>query len=151
MRFTIKDLKSEVNNINLLLLEQLSCEFAFEQGRNGYQATDAYIIKEDGNVSCKEMIGGGTSREVAGYTKDWYYTDKKKVTTRQQCKRLLILNGYDLNKDFHQISEHSLCDTLVRMAKLTKYRKPAYANGSTARYFYSHLVNKVNLDSNFVL
>jgi hypothetical protein len=106
-------------------------------------------VRENGDVSCERMIGGGTSRQVEGYSREQYYQTKQgTITTRAQCKRLLIVNGFNLEGDFHQVSTHELCDLLVKMAKLTKYRKPQSANGSTARYFFNHLVNKVNLDSN---
>lgn len=146
MSYTIKDLREKVTFLNNKLLEGLSNEYIKEGGRNGYQATDLMQVKEDGSISCHSMIGGGTSRQVAGYSQDAYYHIKDKtIKTRAQCKRLLLLNGYDLEKDFHQINDSCFGDLLNRMAKLTKYRRPQNANGSTARYFYNHLVNKVKL------
>ena len=146
MSYTIKDLRNKVSSLNNSLLESLSNEYIEEGGRNGYQATDLMQIREDGSMICHSMIGGGTSREVASYSQDAYYSIKEStIKTRLQCKRLLLLNGYDLEKDFHEINNSCLGDLLNRMAKLTKYRKPQNANGSTARYFYAHLVNKVKL------
>lgn len=149
MAYTIKNLRLEIAGFNLAMLHEMSNEFIIEQGRNGYQATDRYSVKADGQVRCEAMIGGGTSKEVAGYTRDFYHGVKSNtITTRQQCKRLLELNGFNLEGDFHQVSTHELCDLLVKMAKITKYRKPSYANGSTARYFFNHLVNRVQINAN---
>lgn len=148
MRFTIKDLKISVNGLNLALLHDLKCEFINVQGRNGYQATDRHKIELNGRDSCEQMIGGGTSREVNQYSREAYYQIKEKgekITTRQQAKKLMILNGFDLDGDFHQVSTHELCDLLCKLAKATKYRKPRNANGSTARYFYQHLAKKIKL------
>ena len=149
MSYTIKHLRAAVSGFNNSLIHSLSNEFIREQGRNGYQATDGYKVRENGDVSCDRMIGGGTSREVEGYSREFYYSAKQAtISTRAQCKRLLLINGFDLEGDFHQVSTHELCDLLVKMAKLTKYRRPQNANGSTARYFFKHLQNRITLDEN---
>jgi hypothetical protein len=53
---------------------------------------------------------------------------------------LTVLNreGIDINADFHALPS-SKADVLVSMAKEHKYRKPANANGSTARYYFAAL------------
>jgi hypothetical protein len=141
-RITINDLRSELKILNSILISKGFNVFIREQGRNGYQATDQYSVREDGSLSCESNVGCGTSREVIGYSKEVYYktlaySKPPKSLTRKQAKRLLEIFGIDFNNDFHKISTHEISDLLVKYAKLTKYRKPANANGSTSRYFMS--------------
>lgn len=55
----------------------------------------------------------------------------------------LKLCGVAKNADFHTLSS-SQVDALVEEAKRRKYRKPKYANGSTARYFHDMLQRRAH-------
>ena len=147
-RFTTKDLKENVNHYNQRLIGQGVNYWIVEQGRNGYQATDLYNSRNDGSISCQRMIGGGTSREVSQWSETEMYkllNNKNVKLTRQQAKRLLTIYGVDFKKDFFQESSTRHATILCLYAKLTNYRKPKSANGSTARYFYANLQNKVKI------
>ena len=142
MRITLTDLRNEVVNINQKLIASGHNAYLHENGRNGYQAVDAYAA---GARGC-DLVECGSSREVISYCQSFYYAQIKKKTpkhlTRQQCKKLLTVYGVDFKTDFHTLSVN-VCEVLATMAKKSKYRKPASANGSTARYFFNHLSNKV--------
>lgn len=58
--------------------------------------------------------------------------------TRMEAKKLAVQAGIDFSKDFHQLHSNDV-DTLLTIRKLTKYRKPASASGSTGRYFFYYL------------
>ena len=145
MNYTIKDLRNEIARLNRgLFLSNKTC-FIREQGRNGYQAADLYSVDSEGFTRCMSMIGGGTSREVSLYC----YQESTgsyivKTMTRQKVKTLLAVNGVDFSKDFHEL-DNAIVELIAHGAKLSRYRKPQNANGSTARYFFNHLVKRVKL------
>lgn len=56
-----------------------------------------------------------------------------------EAKRLAKNAGWDFSKDFHAQSNASKTADLIAIAKLAKYKKPASASGSTARYFFNNL------------
>jgi len=58
--------------------------------------------------------------------------------TKQEARRLAQKAGIDFRKDYHQLRDSEV-DTLLSICKLTGYRKPAGANGSTGRYFFRYL------------
>lgn len=147
-RFTITDLREGVRFFNARLVAEGHNFFFVEQGRNGYQAVDAYNVRPDGSMSCHHMVGGGTSREVHSYMESEYYSQLNKKPgklTRQQCKRLLMVAGVDFSRDFHEHASTAHADELVTLAKLSGYRKSKTAPGSTGRAFYEHLQRKVTL------
>jgi hypothetical protein len=61
-----------------------------------------------------------------------------KKITKQDAKNLAKKVGVDFTKDFHQ-QPMSVATELASIAKLKGYKKPANANGSTARYFFNYL------------
>lgn len=48
-----------------------------------------------------------------------------------------------IGEDFHALNSAQV-DALIEQADLFKYRKPAHANGSRARYFHAYLVRRIN-------
>lgn len=58
--------------------------------------------------------------------------------TRQEARRLAVKAGIDFHKDFYVLRPDEV-DTLLTIRKLTGYRKPASASGSTGRYFFYYL------------
>lgn len=59
--------------------------------------------------------------------------------TKCEAKKLAKNAGWDFSKDFHAQSNASNTTDLLAIAKLAKYKKPATASGSTARYFFQYL------------
>ncbi len=59
--------------------------------------------------------------------------------TRQEARRLAVKAGVDFSKDYHQLRS-SQVDSLLALAKLVGYRKPASASGSKGRYFFYYLL-----------
>ncbi len=57
---------------------------------------------------------------------------------RTDARATLELFGIPLGADFHTLHS-SKVDRLLAAADLAKYRKPANANGSRARYFHDLL------------
>ena len=49
--------------------------------------------------------------------------------------------GIDIDADFHALPS-SQVEVLVELAKADGYKKPANANGSTARYYFAALQRK---------
>jgi hypothetical protein len=49
--------------------------------------------------------------------------------------------GIETTADFHTLST-SQVEVILEQARLSGYRKPANANGSTARYFFAAVVRK---------
>ena len=58
--------------------------------------------------------------------------------SKQEAKKLAIKAGINFDADYHQLRSSQVSD-LMAICKLTKYRKPTSASGSTGRYFYSYL------------
>ena len=147
-RYTIKDLRQAITRYNGFLCGSGSNWFFVESGRNGYQAVDLHYINESGRDVCQRMLIGGSSRECQLETFQEYnrihgtlnHTTKP---TRVMAK-IVLAREIDFSKDFYQQSFDNV-DLLVLWAKITRYRKPQNANGSTARYFFQHLVNKVSV------
>jgi len=147
-RFTITDLREGVRFFNARLIADGHNMYFVEQGRNGYQAVDAYTVRPDGSVSCHHMVGGGTSREVHSYMETEFYQQlnrKPSKLTRKQCKRMLILLGADFGLDFHEKASTNYAGALEVLAKLSGYRKSKTAPCSLGRAFYEHLQRKVAL------
>ena len=64
-----------------------------------------------------------------------------KKANKAAIKAKLSAQGIDFTEDFHILSS-SKVELLVEAAKACGYRKPANANGSTARYFFQHLAKQ---------
>ncbi|QDP50243.1 MAG: hypothetical protein Tp178MES00d2C33159851_33 [Prokaryotic dsDNA virus sp.] len=64
-----------------------------------------------------------------------------KQVDKSVVKATLSAQGVDFSEDFHTLPS-SKVDLLVEAAKACGYRKPASASGSTARYFFQHLVKQ---------
>lgn len=62
-RITITDLRKAIDKVNVELAESKSCYYLKEQGRNGYQAVDVYVINDKGAHKCSSNLVCGTSRE----------------------------------------------------------------------------------------
>lgn len=148
MRYTYKALQEDAKRYSAYLIES-GAPFYFVAGhRNGYSAIDLFIIDDNGNKNCWRMVAGGSPRECLHAMETEYKNLHGKPShcykyTRKMAKGALSLI-MDFNADFFaQSLAHS--DALHTWAKLTKYRKPKFANGSTGRYFFYHLANKVKL------
>jgi hypothetical protein len=146
-RFTVRDLRQAVDRYNRFLCGSGSNWFFVESGRNGYQAVDLHYTNESGSDVCQRMLVGGTSRECQAETFQEYnrlHSNLNHSTkpTRVMAKTVLA-RQIDFTLDFYQLSFENV-ESLVIWSKLTKYRKPQTANGSTARYFFFHLLNKVS-------
>jgi hypothetical protein len=63
----------------------------------------------------------------------------KAKITKQEAYRLAKKAGWEFDKDFHAQGGISAQADLAAIARLAGYRKPANANGSTARCFFGHL------------
>lgn len=75
-RYTISDLRADLEEINAGLAEAGAMVRFIEQGRNGYQAVDEYEVDATGErvgTHVTRNIGCGTSREVSEYAYDAYY------------------------------------------------------------------------------
>lgn len=148
-RITVTDLREHLKTFNKLFAENGSNLFLREQGRNGYQAVDVYFIDAGGKEHCQRMLQGGTARECMCEAREFYLTYRGQLSyatprrTRAMAKAVLARH-IDFSKDFHALGLGQV-EGLACWAKLTGYRKPQNANGSTARYFHAHLVNKVKL------
>lgn len=60
---------------------------------------------------------------------------------RGEARTILKMCGIDPVEDFHAL--HSVkVDLLLAAANQRGYKKPADANGSTARYFHAYLVRR---------
>jgi hypothetical protein len=55
-----------------------------------------------------------------------------------ETAREILRRAHAINTDFHALGSSDV-DVLVESADASKYRKPANANGSRARYFHAHL------------
>lgn len=64
-----------------------------------------------------------------------------KQVDKSVVKATLSAQGIDFSEDFHLLPS-SKVELLGEAAKVCGYRKPANANGSTARYFFQHLAKQ---------
>jgi len=145
MNYTISSLKEDVKRLNNYQVASGSIYYFVIGERYGYKAIDLYKINSNGNKSCQANIECGSSKECfltmdrKRHAYDSYiYPLTKKQLTRIQAKKLLEIAGLNFVDDFYTLS-FSDVDILATWAKLTRYKKPRNANGSTARYFYKHL------------
>lgn len=60
------------------------------------------------------------------------------ASQKKESRRILEAAGIDFTADFHTLPSAKV-DLLVERAKHDKYKAPANANGSTARYFFYRL------------
>lgn len=81
----------------------------------------------------------GTEEAESESEKEVNRTMARKATiSKLDAYRLAKKAGARFSKDYFQQSL-SVSGELAAIAKLAGYRKPANANGSTARYFFAHL------------
>ena len=143
MRYTAKSLIEDLRSFNKNTAAGLGTVYVLYGGRNGYTATDEYRVDNVGCLVCHGALEAGTPKEAhIGLYK--VHQPKVYKFTRQQAKAIAVIYGIDFTKDFYQISS-SQVGLLVDLAKKSKYRKPKTANGSTGRYFFDHLKNKVKI------
>lgn len=67
----------------------------------------------------------------------------KKRMSKTEAIRLAKVYGIKFTGSYHADCSTSDGEYLAALAKLVGYKKPASANGSTARYFYEHLCKKM--------
>jgi len=58
--------------------------------------------------------------------------------TRSDALSLAALHRVPLDRDFHSL-DSSTVESIIAAADSVKYRRPANANGSRARYFHAYL------------
>jgi hypothetical protein len=63
------------------------------------------------------------------------------MLTRTEAASILAACGITHRTDYHQLSSAQV-DALLSEADRRKYRKPANANGSRARYWYAYLCRR---------
>jgi hypothetical protein len=148
-KITVKDLRDSLAVLNAEFAREGSNYYLVEQGRNGYQAVDVYYTDVHGRGHCMRNLQGGTSREcineAAFFARKYAGELSYGVEVRNRVMAKAVLSRLiDFNADFHTLDSWSV-EGLAVWAKLTKYRKPENANGSTARYFFQHLVKKVTI------
>ena len=147
-RYTIKDLRQAITRYNGFLCGGGSNWFFVESGRNGYQAVDLHYINESGRDICQRLVIGGSSRECQiGTFQEYnhlYGTLNHTTKPTRVMAKIVLAREIDFSSDFHKLKPDHVSDLTI-WAKVTKYRKPKNANGSTARYFFQHLVNKVSV------
>lgn len=148
-RYTITDLRADIARYNSYYQAHSgSCYYFRHEGRNGYQASDLMKVEPDGRHSCQSNLECGSSRDCMRAMQRAHfnfhgYTYPYKSLTRNRAFEMLKLAGVDFDQDFRaQCIEYQ--DLLATWAKLTKYRRPRNASGSTARYFFTHLNRKFN-------
>ena len=148
-RYTQKDFKEDLFYINTNDVLSGVVRFAGFGARNGYSAVDEYVVASNGTIFLQRNIECGTPRECIRAARNFIYQQKTpKSITRQQVKQLCHLYGVDFSKDFYE-QDMLVASLLVDLAKLSKYRKPNNANGSLARYFYQHLIKKVDCERHY--
>lgn len=64
--------------------------------------------------------------------------------TRDKATIRATLSTVDFSADFHTLPADQV-QALIDAARLFRYRGPANANGSTARYFFAYLTRGVRL------
>jgi len=147
-RYTIVDLRQAIKRYNRFLCGSSSNWFFVESGRNGYQAVDLHYVNELGKSICQRMLVGGTSRECHLETFQEYNrlhsTFNHTTKPTRAMSKTVLAREIDFSSDYHELNSDNV-QCLIKWSKLTNYRKPKNANGSTARYFFHHLVNKVSV------
>lgn len=145
-RYTEKQFRAELANINKNLAFDLSLTFVKWCPRNGYQAADQVKILSSGKACEIQNIEIGSPRECIAtvYREACHFERDNKNLTRQQAKQLAIIAGIDFDRDFHELSGDQV-ELLQALAKASKYRAPATRNGSKARYFFAHLARRVSV------
>ena len=58
--------------------------------------------------------------------------------TKQQAMELAARHEIPLGEEYHTFS-YAMVERVVKAADERKYRKPLFASGSRARYFYAYL------------
>lgn len=82
MRYTPKQLREDIENLNSRLADEGS-RIRFESGgRNGYQTVDQYSVDENG-----ERIGTGVDRMICGGSSRECY-DEARVVFYQELNRI---------------------------------------------------------------
>ena len=90
MRFTVTNLRAEVENLNESLAEKGADVRFTVGGRNGYQAVDEYPVDAEGNrigTGVNRMVGSGTSRETYDETYQAYLHILRRLD-RERIERL---------------------------------------------------------------
>lgn len=84
-RYTIANLRADIQEVNERLIEAGSKLLAEENPRNGYQAVDAYTVDDNGQRvgTGVNNIGCGTSREVNDYLQGWFYNEINRLDKLQ--------------------------------------------------------------------
>lgn len=147
-RYTIADLRADIEYYNEVLIQSGSNCFFREHGRNGYQAVDLMYIGEDGREHCQYNLECGSARvcgerlirEVQSlHSKILHGTKPTRSMAKGVLSRIVNFEG-----DFH-VTPLDSRDPMLIWAKLTKYRRPKDASGSRVRYFFQHLQKRVTL------
>lgn len=147
-RYTEKQYKLDLININKNLALDCSIDYVAYGGRYDMTYSDRVTVKENGLIAHYGAIECGTPKEaLQGAYKLVNSATIPNTLTREQCKTIAYIAGIDFNLDFHELSSTHV-ELLVTLAKKSKYKKPGNANGSTARYFFAHLVKRVDVDLN---
>ena len=63
---------------------------------------------------------------------------RKKKLTAPEARQLLVSDGIDLGRDFHELSSYEV-GRVADLAKMAGYRKRKDASGSTARMYFQYL------------
>lgn len=147
-RLTVADLRNAVESVNRELFESGSNYFLKEGGRNGYQAVDLYAVEENGEISCERNLVCGTSRECIAEINLAEYQLTGKLPHYMKPTRAMAKAVLAREIDFTSCSDilpGRHVDALLVWAKLTKYKRPRNANGSTGRYFFYNLAKRVKI------
>ena len=82
-------------------------------------------------------FGGGRGGHATKRDRASSHARKKKISPTE-AKQLLVSDGVDFSRDFHELSSYDV-QRVLEIAKLAGYRKRPDAPGSTARMFYQYL------------
>jgi len=151
-RITVKDLRQQIKIQNETLAISGSNYYFEEQGRNYCQNVDLYYVDRDGRHSCLRHVEGGSARECIDAVRnegrklhgERAFTHSSVEKPTRAMAKAVLSHVIDFSTDFHTLTSWQ-CEALNVWAKLTGYRKPQHASGSTGRYFFLHLVKKVNV------
>lgn len=148
-RYTITNLRQDIEYYNRLLVESGSNYFFREMSSYGDQGVYLCYVDEEGKQKTLSCVEKGTSRDCyLALSNEWHKHQgelfHKTKHTRKMAKAVLGLNLDFSQCYFSQSLAHN--DALLVWAKKTRYRKPQAANGSRCRYFYEHLQNRVKLN-----
>lgn len=151
-RITVTDLRNAVEIHNEFMASSGSNYYFTASGRNGYQAVDLHYFDATGRQRCLRNVGLGTSRECTGYLRQESHNLRGEIFGHHAGGKLgramakaVLARHINFSADFHMLPSWKV-SALVTWAKLTKYRKPKNASGSTARYFFYHLANRVTVE-----